>query len=485
MSSRPSPWNPHRPALSRRDFLTRTGLGLGALSLQTLGDPAAATGTLDGPASLASLSPLAPKPPHFAPKARRVVHFFLNGGPSQVDTFDPKPALAKYAGQPLPGQYLRTERKTGAALPSPFKFSRYGQSGLEISEVFARTAAHADDIAVIRSMHAQVPNHEPSLMLMNCGDSVQPRPSFGSWALYGLGTENQNLPGFVSLCPGGLPIKDSENWQSAFLPGVFQGTFVDPQHREVDRLIENIRSPHATRDMQRRQLDLLASLNDAHRRDHASDPRLEARIESFELAFRMQMEASDAFDLSREPESVRAMYGDTVHGRQTLIARRLLERGVRVVQLWHGAGQPWDHHDNIESNVRKQAAEIDGPIAAFMTDLKQRGLFDDTLILWGGEFGRTPSVELGDSGKSKLGRDHNHYGFSVCLAGGGVRGGVVHGATDEFGFRAVENPVSVHDLHATMLHLLGFDHERLTYRHAGRDFRLTDVSGEVVRPVVA
>ncbi len=485
MSSRPSPWNPHRPALSRRDFLTRTGLGLGALSLQTLGDLAAATGTLDGLTSMASLSPLAPKPPHFAPKARRVVHFFLNGGPSQVDTFDPKPALAKYAGQPLPGEYLRTERKTGAALPSPFKFSRYGQSGLEISEVFARTAAHADDIAVIRSMHAQVPNHEPSLMLMNCGDSVQPRPSFGSWALYGLGTENQNLPGFVSLCPGGLPIKDSENWQSAFLPGVFQGTFVDPQHREVDRLIENIRSPHATRDMQRRQLDLLASLNDAHRRNHASDPRLEARIESFELAFRMQMEASDAFDLSREPESVRAMYGDTVHGRQTLIARRLLERGVRVVQLWHGAGQPWDHHDNIESNVRKQAAEIDGPIAAFMTDLKQRGLFDDTLILWGGEFGRTPSVELGDSGKSKLGRDHNHYGFSVWLAGGGVRGGVAHGATDEFGFRAVENPVSVHDLHATMLHLLGFDHERLTYRHAGRDFRLTDVAGEVVRPVVA
>jgi hypothetical protein len=483
-SSRPPSWNRPRSALSRRDFLTRTGLGLGALSLQTLGDPtpAPATGTPEG---LSGLSPLAPKSPHFAPKARRVVHFFLNGGPSQVDTFDPKPALAKYAGQPLPGQYLRTERKTGAALPSPFRFSRHGRSGLEISEVFARTAAHADDIAVIRSMHAQVPNHEPSLMLMNCGDSVQPRPSFGAWTLYGLGTENRNLPGFVALCPGGLPIKDSENWQSAFLPGVFQGTFVDPKHREVDLLIENIRSPHATRDVQRRQLDLLASLNDAHRQDHASDPRLEARIESFELAFRMQMEASDAFDLSREPESIRAMYGDTVHGRQTLIARRLLERGVRVVQLWHGAGQPWDHHDNIEANVRRQAGEIDGPIAAFMTDLKQRGLFDDTLILWGGEFGRTPSVELGDSGKSKLGRDHNHYGFSVWLAGGGVRGGTAHGATDEFGFRAVENPVSVHDLHATMLHLLGFDHERLTYRHAGRDFRLTDVSGEVVRPVLA
>ena len=482
MPSRFSPFSSqssHRPSLSRRDFLTRSGLGLGALSLQTLGDLPTAT------ARGSSISPLAARSPHFAPRARRVVHFFLNGGPSQVDTFDPKPALAKYAGQPLPGQYLRTERKTGAALPSPFKFSRYGQSGLEISELFARTAAHADDIAVIRSMHAQVPNHEPSLMLMKCGDSVQPRPSFGSWALYGLGTENQNLPGFVSLCPGGLPIKDSENWQSAFLPGVFQGTFVDPQHREVERLIENIRSPHATPGMQRRQLDLLASLNAAHRSDHGSDPRLEARIESFELAFRMQMEASDAFDLSREPTSIRTMYGDTVHGRQTLIARRLLERGVRVVQLWHGAGQPWDHHDNIEANHRKNAAEIDGPIAAFITDLKQRGLFDDTLILWGGEFGRTPSVELGDSGKSKLGRDHNHYGFSVWLAGGGVRGGVAHGATDEFGFRAVENPVSVHDLHATMLHLLGFDHERLTYRHAGRDFRLTDVSGEVVRPVLA
>ncbi|MFM7101984.1 MAG: DUF1501 domain-containing protein, partial [Verrucomicrobiota bacterium] len=347
----------HRPALSRRDFLLRAGLGLGAVSL----------GTLDGQASPAS--PLAPRAPHFAPRARRVVHFFLNGGPSQVDTFDPKPALAKYAGQPLPGEYLRTERKTGAAFPSPFAFRRHGRSGLEISELFARTAAHADDLAVIRSMHAQVPNHEPSLMLMNCGDSVQARPSFGSWALYGLGTENQNLPGFVALCPGGLPIKDSENWQSAFLPGVLQGTFIDPQHREVGRLIENLRSPHATGPMQRRQLDLLRSLNAAHREAHGADPRLEARIESFELAFRMQMEATDAFDLSREPARIREMYGDQVHGRQTLIARRLLERGVRVVQLWHGAGQPWDHHENIEAALRRQAGEIDGPIAALIADL--------------------------------------------------------------------------------------------------------------------
>ena len=464
------PRNQTAAGSSRRDFLQRCGMGLGALAL--------------GPMVAASESPLSARAPHFAPRAKRIIHFFLNGGPSHVDTFDPKPALARYAGQPLPGEYLRTERKTGAAFPSPFAFRRYGRSGLEISDAFAKTAAHADDIAVIRSMYAQVPNHEPSLMLMNCGDSVQARPSLGAWVLYGLGVENQNLPGFVAMCPGGLPIKDSENWQAGFLPGVFQGTFVDPQHREVDRLVENIRSPHATAAIQRRQLDLLRTLNDGHRNQRAPDSRLEARLQSFELAFGMQVEASDAFDLGREPESIRAMYGDHVHGRQTLIARRLLERGVRVVQLWHGAGQPWDHHDSIESNLRKHASEIDGPIAALMTDLKQRGMFEDTLILWGGEFGRTPTVELGDGGKSKLGRDHNHYGFSIWLAGGGIRGGQAYGATDEFGFKAVENRTSVHDLHATMLHCLGFDHERLTFRNAGRDFRLTDVSGEVLRPLV-
>jgi hypothetical protein len=452
-------------------------MGLGALGLAPMlaEDAVGVSG---------SQSPLAPHAPHFAPKAKRVVHFFLNGGPSQVDTFDPKPALAKYAGQPLPGEYLRTERKTGAAFPTPFRFEKRGQSGLEISELFEKTAQHADDIAVIRSMYAQAPNHEPSLMLMNCGDSVQARPSLGSWVLYGLGSENRNLPGFVSMCPGGLPIKDSENWQAGFLPGALQGTFVDPQHREVERLIENIRSPHATAAIQRRQLDLLREMNDAHKAQR-SDPRLDARIESFELAFRMQMDATDAFDISREPAHVRAMYGDGVHGRQTLIARRLLERGVRFVQLWHGAGQPWDHHDNIEGNIRKHSADIDGPIAAFITDLKARGMFEDTLILWGGEFGRTPSVELNEGGKSKLGRDHNHYGFSVWLAGGGIRGGRAYGATDEFGFKAVQNRSSVHDLHATMLHCLGFDHERLTYRHAGRDFRLTDVSGNVIREIVS
>jgi hypothetical protein len=468
---------------SRREFLCRCGMGMGTLGLADL------FGTLGLSSSTAfanseALS-LAPRAPHFAPKAKRVIHFFLNGGPSHVDTFDPKPALAKYAGQALPTEYLRTERKTGAAFPSPFKFQRYGRSGLEVSEIFAKTAEHVDDIAVIRSMVAQVPNHEPSLMLMNCGDSVQARPSVGAWILYGLGTANQNLPGFVTMCPGGYPIKDAENWQSGFLPGIYQGTFVDPQHKELEKLIENIRSPHATTAMQRRQLDLLHEMNAQYRHGREEDTQLDARIQSFELAFRMQIDASDAFDLSKEPAALREAYGNHVHGRQTLIARRLLERGVRFVQLWHGAGQPWDHHDNIEANLRKHAGEIDQPIAALLTDLKQRGMLEDTLVIWGGEFGRTPTVELNDAGKSKLGRDHNHYGFSVWLAGGGIKGGTVYGATDEFGFRAVENRATVHDLHATILSCLGFDHERLTYRHAGRDFRLTDVSGNVIREIIA
>jgi hypothetical protein len=458
------------PPLSRREFLRRSGVGFGMLGLAGLLVPHA------------TASAVSTSAPHFAPKAKRVIHFFLNGGPSHVDTFDPKPALLKYAGQPLP-QTLLTERKTGAAFPSPFKFERRGQSGIEVSELFAKTAEHIDDIAVIRSMQAQVPNHEPSLMLMNCGDSIQVRPSLGSWLMYGLGSENQNLPGFIAMCPGGQPIKGAENWQSAFLPGAYQGTYVDSQHSTVDRLIENIRSPHSTPEAQRRQLDLLRTLNEAHRRERL-DPRLDARIESFELAFRMQAEAADAFDISREPQQIRDLYGSGVHGRQTLIARRLLERGVRFVQLWHGAGQPWDNHDKIEENHRRLAGELDQPIAALLGDLKHRGMLEDTLVIWGGEFGRTPTVEMNGS-TSKLGRDHNHYGFSVWMAGGGIKGGTVHGSTDEFGFAAVENAVSVHDLHATILHLMGLDHERLTYRYSGRDFRLTDVEGDVVKGILA
>ena len=474
--------------LSRRELLSRCGMGLGALGFASLlGDAGLLNATLaraaGSPAELAA-NPLAPRAGHFPARAKRVVHFFLNGGPSHVDTFDPKPALEKYAGQPLPdGASLKTERKTGGALPSQFKFNRHGQSGLEVSELFPHVARCADDLCVIRSMKAEVPNHEPSLMLMNCGDAQLARPSMGSWVTYGLGTENQNLPGFVAMCPGGYPIKETDNWTNAFLPGVYQGTYVDSQHTDLDKLIENVRNANVPPAGQRRQLDLLRRLNAEHQQasGRAADPRLEARIQSFELAYRMQAEAADAFDVNNEPEHVRAMYGDmgSVHARQTLIARRLLERGVRYVQLWHGASQPWDNHDNVKTNHAKLAAQIDQPIAALITDLKQRGMLEDTLVIWGGEFGRTPTSEGGS------GRDHNPYGFSMFLAGGGVRGGMAYGATDEFGFKAVRDVVHVHDLHATILHLLGFDHERFTYRYSGRDFRLTDVSGHVVKGILA
>jgi hypothetical protein len=465
--------------LTRRDLLRHTGTGLGMIGLAgLLADPA-----LSAPATPPSLNPLAPRPPHFPGKARRVIHIYLNGGPSQIDTFDPKPLLAKYQGQKLPQGNLTTERPTGAALPSPFKFQRHGKSGLEISEIFARTAAHADDLCIIRSMHANTPNHEQSMRLMNCGDERLSRPSLGAWLTYGLGTENANLPGFVVLCPG-LPVADVSNWRAAFLPGIYQGTHIDTRKRSVEELLENIRGQHVSRQDQRRQLDLLAALNRAHQEPRADEAALEARIQAFELAYRMQMEATDAFDLSREPRRVREMYGDTLHGRQMLTARRLIERGVRVVQCYHGDVQPWDSHDNIAGNHRKLAGECDGPIAALLTDLKQRGLLDSTLVLCGGEFGRTPAVELA-GGKPAMGRDHNHWGFSVWLAGGGVKGGHVHGATDEFGYRAVEKKVHVHDLHATILHLLGFDHTRLTFRHAGRDYRLTDVHGNLVKEILA
>ncbi|MFM1943160.1 MAG: hypothetical protein RI897_2142 [Verrucomicrobiota bacterium] len=466
---------------SRRDFLRRCGMGMGTLGLmQLLGG--AAEGV--APVSVDPAHPMAARRPPLPAKARRVVHFFLNGGPSHIDTFDPKPELVRWDGRPLPLENLRTERKTGAAFATPFEFRPRGQSGLEISDLFERLARHADDLCVVRSMQANLPNHEPSLMLMNCGEQVMSRPSVGAWVTYGLGSENQNLPGFIAMCPGGYPIKGTDNWQSGFLPGVYQGTYIDSQHRRVEDLIEHIRSPHAPVALQRRQLELLQKLNRDHQSSREGDGHLEARIQSFELAFRMQMEAAEAFDIGGESEAIREAYGDTTHGRQTLIARRLLERGVRYVQLWHGAGQPWDSHEGLEGAHRKLAGEIDRPIGALLDDLKQRGMFEDTLVVIGGEFGRTPVAEL-VKGKPGGGRDHNPYGFSMVLAGGGVKGGYAHGATDEFGFRAVENPVHVHDLHATMLHLLGFDHERFTFRYAGRDFRLTDVRGKVVRELLA
>ncbi len=473
-----SPFHRFRPEdafLTRRDFLRRTGLGLGTLAMSALSQSGAATPVPALPAPHA----LAPKSPHFPGKAKRIVHFFLNGGPSQVDTYDPKPALLRYAGKALPTGNLATENVTTTAFPSPFKFARYGQSGLEVSELFELSAAHADDFAVIRSMTADLPNHEPSLMLMNCGDAIQTRPSMGSWITYGLGAANQNLPAFIAMCPNGLPVKEHENWQPGFLPAVYQGTYVDTQHTQIEKLIAHIRNTHTSRAEQRRQIDLLKALDTEYWQKRERDSAFEARLQSFELAYRMQIEAAEAFDISNEPEHVRALYGEGVHARQTLIARRLLEQGVRYVQLWHGAGQPWDSHANLEADHRKFAREIDQPIAALITELKALGLFEDTLVIWGGEFGRTPTTQ------GSNGRDHNAYGFSMWMAGAGIRKGTVFGATDEFGFKAVEKPVHVHDLHATILHLLGFDHERLTYRYAGRDFRLTDVHGHVIKDILA
>ncbi len=464
--------------LNRRELLARAGTGLGTLGLiGLLGDEKLLAD------SSAPASPLAPKAPHFAPKAKHIIHIYLNGGPSQIDTFDPKPLLNQYNGQTLPTGNLTTERHTGAAMGSPFKFQKYGQSGIEVAEIFAKTAAHVDDICFIRSMHANTPNHEQSMRLMNCGDERLSRPSMGAWVTYGLGTDNQNLPGFIAMCPG-LPVADVSNWRAAFLPGIYQGTHLDTRKTKVEELIENITSPATARGDQRRQLDLLMRFNRQHQQQRTDEPELEARIQAFELAFRMQMEASDAFDLSQEPQHVLDAYGPSVQGRQLLLARRLVERGVRVVQLYHGDVQPWDSHNDLEKAHRSLAGECDGAIAALLTDLKRRGLFEETLVVCGGEFGRTPAVEL-VNGKPGGGRDHNHWGFTVWLAGGGVKGGMVYGATDEFGYRAVENPVHVHDLHATILHLLGFDHTKLTYRNAGRDFRLTDLHGNVVHDIIA
>jgi hypothetical protein len=470
-------WQPRDLIVDRRDFLRRCGMGFGGMALGSM---------LEG-ASAPSVGTQGYAIPHFAGKAKRVVHLFMNGGPSQVDTFDPKPALQEQHGKPISLEGLKTERPTGAALRSPFTFQRHGQSGLEISELFPHTAKHADDLCVIRSMHADVPNHEPSLMLMNCGEGRLVRPSMGSWICYGLGSENENLPAYISLCPGGMPIKRSENWRSSFLPGRFQGTYLDSSIQQVDQMLENLHNTNVSDARQAKQLEFLQRINQEHLRSHQHDPQLEARIRSFELAYRMQSEATDAFDTSREPQAVRDMYGPGNFARQCLMARRLLERGVRYIQLWHGNEQPWDSHDNIEDH-RRLAGQCDQGIGALLGDLKMRGLLDETLVVWGGEFGRTPVVELPQAGSNSgvmKGRDHNHYGFSMWMAGGGVKGGHVHGSTDEFGFAAVDKPVHVHDLHATILHLLGMNHEKLTYHYSGRDFRLTDVHGKVVHEIIA
>ncbi len=464
----------HSPRLedlfvTRRQFLQRAGMGFGMLGLAAL----LGENLWSSRARGEELATLTPRNPPLPSKARHVIHVFAQGAPSHVDTWDPKPALAQYDGKELP-------EMPGVAMASPFKFSKKGNSGIEVSEVFPRVGELADELAVIRSMYTDIPAHEVATVFMNTGSTRFARPSLGSWVLYGLGTENQNMPGYISLRPGGTPPGGSSNWQASFLPGIYQGVSINTRVPSVNQLMQNIHNQYTPLAEQRRQLDLVHKLNELHSQNLQKDAQLEARLQAFEMAFKMQTEATDAFDLNKEPAAMRDLYGRTPQGNQLLIARRLVERGVRFVQVWAGG---WDHHQDIEERLPERAKEIDQPLAALITDLKQRNLLDQTLVIWGGEFGRKPVRDR--NGNDNPGRDHNAKAFTTVMAGGGVRGGTVYGATDEFGAAAVENKVHIHDLHATILALLGFDHTKLTYRYNGRDFRLTDVAGEVVRGVIA
>lgn len=449
--------------ISRRDLLVRSAGGFGTVALANL---------LTEPTYAA-----ADRQPHFAPRAKRIIHLFMNGGPFGPDFLDPKPAINRFAGQRPREVELRTERPTAGLMPVPFVYRKHGQSGLEMSELLPHLSAHADDLCVLRSVHGDNPNHGPALFMMNNGSITPTRPSMGAWLSYGLGTENAELPGFVVLCPG-RPVRFAELWSSGFLPGEHQGTYINHSDLSPARMIPNLRNATLTTQAQRRQVDLIQRLNAEHQAERGPDPQLDARIRTMETAFRMQTAASDAFDVTREPEAVRRRYGPGQFADACLLARRLAERGVRFTQIYYGNGQPWDTHNNHTASTRNLARTIDQPMAALLADLKYRGLLDETLVIWGGEFGRTSTSENGD------GRDHNHWGFTMWLAGGGVKGGMAYGATDDFGFRAVHDKVHVHDLHATVLHLMGLNHERLTFRHAGRDYRLTDLSGEVIRAIL-
>ncbi|MFM8272595.1 MAG: DUF1501 domain-containing protein [Gemmata sp.] len=457
---------------SRRELLGRSALGFGALALADLLHAA------DAPA----------RAPHFAPRAKRVIFLFMKGGPSHLDTFDPKPLLDRDDGKPYPGTRPRVVfAKTGNLLKSPWKFKPHGQSGAPVSELFPHVAGCVDDICFVHSLHGTNPAHGGASLKLHTGSDSFVRPSMGAWVAYGLGTANDNLPAFLTVCPtlahGGV-----NNWGSAFLPAACQGVPIGNASTPVEQAkVRYIASTGLTPDAQKKQLDLLAGLNKTHLAGAGPDAALEGRIESFELAFRMQKAMPEAEDVSKETAATHKLYGldDPVtapFGRQCLLARRFAERGVRFVQVTHSdANVQWDQHGNLRKGHAKNALEVDRPIAGLLTDLKSRGLLKDTLVLWGGEFGRTPTVEGGGND----GRDHNPEGFTVWMAGGGVKPGLRYGATDDYGWHAVENKVHVHDLHATVLALLGLDHEKLTFKHAGRDFRLTDVAGTVVKELFA
>ncbi|WP_162661224.1 DUF1501 domain-containing protein [Tuwongella immobilis] len=458
---------------TRRDVLQSIGAGFGMVGLAGVLGTAATPGS--GFAGAANSSPLAVKPGHLPAKAKRVIFLFMNGGPSHVDTFDPKPMLTKYDGSAPPDS--EAGRKKMKLMKSPFTFKKYGKAGIEVSDLFPNIARQIDDICVIRSMVTDSPAHERALLFMNSGNMQPIRPSMGSWLTYGLGTENQNLPGFMVLCPG-KPVVGPQLWGNSFLPAVFQGTHINNANINPKTLIRHLENPALNLSVQRDQLDLLQAFNQIHLDQRANDSTLESRIQSLEIAYRMQAEAMDGFDLAKEPERIRRMYGPGEFANACLLARRLTERGVRMVQIYYGNGQPWDDHGDI-LNHRKHAEKSDQAVGALLADLKARGLLDETLVIWGGEFGRTPASQ------GAKGRDHHSRGFTMWLAGGGIKGGMVHGATDELGIDSVQDRVHVHDLHATILHLMGLDHERLTFRYSGRDFRLTDVHGHVVQEILA
>lgn len=483
------PVDPHPRFYSRRDFLRRTGSGAGMLGLAAL---LADSGLLGGSAHAeASVNPLAAKPPHFPAKAKSVIWLFMNGGQSQVDTWDYKPALEKYEGKDLPGFDRNTgfcPTAVGGLMKSPFAFQQHGSNGTWISEIFPNIARHVDDMAFIHSCHTETNNHAPALFEMNSGMSRMGFPCAGAWVTYGLGSENQNLPSFIVMYDTlgrGMPKGNASNWGAGFLPGVYQGTALNAQGQPINNLAHDAGMTDA---QQRAQLDLMSQLNTMHQHEAQEDSELAARIESYELAYRMQTAAPEALEISGEPEHIRSLYGveekRCAHfAKQCLMARRLVERGVRMVQIYSGGTEnerSWDGHADIAGNHRQFAGETDQPIAALLADLKQRGMLDSTLVICCGEFGRLPLAQKG----ATPGRDHNPHAFTTWLAGGGIKGGVHFGETDEVGHKAVVDKVSVNDLHATILTLLGLDHERLTYRFNGRNFRLTDVAGQIVRAVM-
>src|SRR5438477_3440548 len=460
---------PTLPPLTRRDALKQFATGFGMAGFAAT----ARAATAGAPAG----NPWTPKAPHFPAKAKHVIVIFLQGGLSQIDSFDYKPMLDKYDGKPLPYETPRTEFATGNLMKSPFSFQKYGQNGIEVSDIFPNMGKIIDEFTIVRSMVSDIPNHGPSVLMMNTGSVRAGRPSMGSWVVYGLGTENQNLPGFIVLSAG----FGGGGFSSAFLPAVYQGTIVPYNVSDPNRQIQYLANSRQNLTQQREQLDLLRDLDQMYVDKLNGAPELEATIQSMEVAFRMQTEAPDVFDTRKENPAMLAKYGEGGIGRGCLTARRLVEKGVRFVQVVHAG---WDHHADIMGH-KHTAKDVDQPIAALVSDLKDRGLLNETLVIVASEFGRTPVINLGGFRSVHNGRDHNIYGFTILMAGGGAKPGTIYGSTDDFGFKVAENKVHVHDLHATALHMLGMDHEKLTYRYAGRNFRLTDVEGKVVRDILA